>query len=97
MFGDSQALMPAGVKIFNEVGLVYGYLTGNAYIVDFEREVEFLLTASVRVNEHGIFNDEEYEYEEVGLPSLAALGRALYDYELNRAFMPDLSTLAPRR
>ena len=89
MFGDSQALMPAGVKIFNEVGLVFGYLAGNAFIVDFEREVEFLLTASIRVNEHGIFNDEEYEYDEVG--------RALYDYQLNRAFMPDLSTLAPRR
>ena len=89
MFGDWQALMPAGVKIFNEVGLVYGYLTGNAYIVDFDREVDFLLTASIRGNEHGIFNDEEYEYDEVG--------RALYDYQLNRAFMPDLSTLAPRR
>ena len=89
MFGDSQAPMPEGVKIFNKVGPAYGYLTDNAYIVDFEREVEFLLTASVRVNEHGIFNDEEYEYDEVG--------RALYDYELNRAFMPDLSTMAPRR
>ena len=88
MFGDSQALMPAGVKIFNEVGLVYGYLTGNAYIVDFEREVEFLLTASVRVNEHGIFNDEEYENDEVG--------RVLYDYELtrDRAYIPDLAALA---
>mgnify|MGYP001338393513 CR=1 FL=1 len=61
MFGDSQALMPAGVKIFNEVGLVYGYLTDNAYIVDFERKVEFLLMTSVLVNENGTFNDEKYE------------------------------------
>ena len=87
------------MRIFNKVGLAYGYLTDNAYIVDFERGVEFLLTATVLVNENGIFNDEKYEYDEVGLPFLAAVGRVLYDYELtrDRAFTPDLSTLAPSR
>ena len=99
MFGDSQAPLPEGVRIFNKVGLAYGYLTDNAYIVDFERGVEFLLTATVLVNENGIFNDEKYEYDEIGLPFLAAVGRVLYDYELtrDRAFTPDLSTLAPSR
>ena len=93
LFGDSKAPMPDSVRIFNKVGLAYGYVTDNAYIVDFERGVEFLLTAVVLVNENGIFNDGAYEYDEVGLPFLAELGRVIYAYELERqrAHRPDLS------
>ena len=93
LFGDSKAPMPDSVRIFNKVGLAYGYVTDNAYVVDFERGVEFLLTAVVLVNNNGIFNDGIYEYDEVGLPFLAELGRVIYAYELERqrAHRPDLS------
>ena len=38
-------------------------------------------------------DDDEYEYDEIGLPFLANLGRVIYDFELKRerAFAPDLS------
>ena len=93
LFGDNKEPMPDSVRIFNKVGLAYGYVSDNAYIVDFERGVEFLLTAVVLVNENGIFNDGAYEYDEVGLPFLAELGRVIYKYELERerAHRPDLS------
>ena len=93
LFGDNKEPMPGSVRIFNKVGLAYGYVTDNAYIVDFERGVEFLLTVVVLVNENGIFNDGIYEYDEVGLPFLAELGRVIYAYELERqrAHRPDLS------
>ncbi|MCY3667408.1 MAG: serine hydrolase [Gemmatimonadetes bacterium] len=93
LFGDNKKPMPDSVRIFNKVGLAYGYVTDNAYIVDFERGVEFLLTAVVLVNENGIFNDGTYEYDEVGLPFLSELGRAIYAYELERKreYRPDLS------
>ena len=93
LFGDNKEPMPDSVRIFNKVGLAYGYVTDNAYVVDFERGVEFLLTAVVLVNENGIFNDGAYEYDEVGLPFLAELGRVIYAYELERkrAHQPDLS------
>ena len=93
LFGDNKEPMPDSVRIFNKVGLAYGYVTDNAYVVDFERGVEFLLTAVVLVNENGIFNDGAYEYDEVGLPFLAELGRVIYAYELERkrAHRPDLS------
>ena len=75
------------------MGQAYGYLSDNAYIVDLDRGVEFLLTAVISVNENRIFNDDEYEYDEIGVPFLANLGRVVYDYELQRerAFKPDLS------
>ena len=93
LFGDSAAPIPDGVRIFNKVGQAYGYLVDNAYVVDFDAGVEFLLTAVVQCNRNRIYNDDHYEYDEVGFPFLANLGRAVYRHELGRERprRPDLS------
>lgn len=93
MFGDSKEPMPKNIRIFNKVGEAYGFLTDVAYIVDFENNVEFLLAATIHVNENQIYNDGKYEYDEIGFPFLAKLGSAVYDYEKTRPrkFKPDLS------
>ena len=78
MFGDSKDPMPDDIIIHNKVGYAYGYLTDCAYIVDTTNELSFILTATIHVNENGIYNDDTYEYEEVGIPFLAALGRAVH-------------------
>ncbi|WP_373519821.1 serine hydrolase [Pricia sp.] len=84
MFGDTKKNIPSNIKIYNKVGFAYGTLTDCAYITDTQNEVEFMLTATILVNKNGIFNDDSYEYDEVGIPFLAELGRQLYGYELNR-------------
>ena len=84
MYGDTKEPMPENVRIYNKVGMAYGTLTDVAYIQDKENGVEFMLTATVHINENGIFNDGVYEYDELGLPFLAELGRQVYDYELKR-------------
>jgi len=93
LFGDSKEPMPEGIRIFNKVGDAYGYLIDNAYVVDFEHGIEFLLTAVISVNRNRTYNDDEYEYDETGLPFLANLGRTVYEYELQRqrSSRPDLS------
>ncbi len=78
MFGDTKEAIPKTIKIYNKVGDAYGTLTDCAYIVDAENKVEFMLSATILVNKDGIFNDDKYEYETVGLPFLAELGRILY-------------------
>ncbi len=91
--GDQKTPFPKSVRIFNKVGDAYGYLLDNAYIVDFERGIEFMLSAVIYVNSDGIFNDNHYDYEMIGLPFLGNLGRVVYDYESrrNRPRKPDLS------
>ncbi len=93
MYGDSREQIPSRIRIFNKSGQAYGYLIDNAYIVDFRNKVEFLLTAILQVNENQIYNDDNYEYEKIGLPFLANLGRIIYEYELirKRPYPPDLS------
>ncbi len=84
MYGDIEAPMPDYIKIYNKVGYAYGTLTDCAYIKDTKNTIDFMLTATILVNKDGIFNDDHYEYDEVGIPFLAQLGRELYQYELNR-------------
>lgn len=84
IYGDSQAPVPDHMEIYNKVGFAYGTLTDCAYIRDRQSGVEFFLTATILVNQNDIFNDDQYEYEEIGLPFLSALGRQLYEYERNR-------------
>ncbi len=84
LYGDTTEAMEEHIKIYNKVGFAYGTLTDCAYITDSKNNVEFLLTATILVNKDGVFNDDQYEYDEIGIPFLAELGRQLYQFELNR-------------
>lgn len=84
IYGDEQSPIPDHIKIYNKVGYAYGTLTDCAYIKDTKNDVDFMLTATILVNKDGIFNDDHYEYEAIGIPFLAQLGREIHHYELNR-------------
>ena len=66
------------IRIYNKVGYAYGTLTDVAYIRNREKDIEFFLTATLLVNNNQIFNDDVYEFETVGIPFLAELGRGVY-------------------
>jgi hypothetical protein len=93
MFGDTKDSLRGYIRIFNKVGEAYCYLIDNAYVVDFKNNIEFLLSAVIYVNEDQIFNDDKYEYDQIGFPFLSNLGKVIYDYELARKkkFVPDLA------
>lgn len=78
------AELEPGLRIYNKVGNAYGFLTDAAYVVDSISGAEFLLSATIYVNADGILNDGRYEYAELGLPFLEALGREVLAYERRR-------------
>jgi beta-lactamase class A len=84
MYGDTKENIPDFIKIYNKVGFAYGTLTDIAYIKDTKNEIDFMLSATILVNKNGVFNDNEYEYDEIGIPFLAELGREIYALELSR-------------
>ena len=84
IYGDTKENIPEHLEIYNKVGFAYGTLTDCAYIKDTEKNIDFLLTATILVNKDGIFNDDAYEYDEIGIPFLAQLGREIYQQELQR-------------
>ena len=94
IYGDRKEdeRMPPNVRIFNKVGWAYGFLTDVSYLVDFDAGVEFFLAATIHVNADGVYNDDNYEYESVGLPFFSNLGKVVYDFEKKRKrkHKPDL-------
>lgn len=84
LYGDDRGEIPSHIKIYNKIGSAYGTLTDCAYIVDGKNGVEFMLAATILVNKNGVFNDNEYGYETIGLPFLGQLGREIYLLELQR-------------
>ncbi|MCM8567885.1 class A beta-lactamase-related serine hydrolase [Gramella jeungdoensis] len=82
IYGDSEEPITSNIKIYNKVGYAYGTLTETAYIHDPDNDVGFILSATILVNENETFNDNEYEFAEIGIPFLAELGRQIYEIEL---------------
>ncbi|HSN60682.1 MAG TPA: serine hydrolase [Ferruginibacter sp.] len=95
LFGSEKGSMPKNIRIFNKVGNAYGQLTDVAYIVDFEKKLEFMVSATIYCNSDETLNDDRYDYNTIGFPFMKNLGKILYDYELKRKrnFQPDLSSL----
>ncbi|MBA3683515.1 MAG: serine hydrolase [Bacteroidetes bacterium] len=81
------------IRMFNIVGRAYGFLIDCAYIVDYKNKVEYLLTASIYVNQRGVVGSGRYEYDQIGLPFLKDLSWSIYNYEKQREreYLPDLS------
>ncbi len=98
MFGTKKEPMPKHIRIFNKVGWAYGFLTDVAYIIDFEKNIEFMLSATIYCNADGVLNDDKYDFDTVGMPFLEKIGQAVYDYEAkrNRKQIPDLSKFKVR-
>lgn len=80
-YGAEKGTFEPGVRVFNKPGDAYGFLIDGAYVVDYENEREFLLSAVIHCNADGIYNDDQYEYETIGLPFMKALGRMIMEYE----------------
>ena len=75
IYGDQKGKMTDQIRIYNKVGYAYGTLTDVAYIHDKSNDLSFFLTATILVNENKIFNDDQYEFDSIGIPFLATLGR----------------------
>jgi hypothetical protein len=92
MYGDYSDRIPRHIRLFNKVGLAYGYVIDVAYVIDFEKRIEFFLSVVLDVNLNQIYMDDNYAYDSLAFPFFADIGQIIYNYELNRdrTFYPDL-------
>jgi hypothetical protein len=92
---EKNAVLNPSIRIFNKVGDAYGFLLDNAYVVDFDKKIEFIVTAVLLCNEDEIFNDERYDYDTIGFPFYKNLGQVIYDFEAKRPkkHLPNLDHL----
>ncbi|MEJ7821131.1 MAG: serine hydrolase [Chitinophagaceae bacterium] len=94
LFGAQKGKLPKNIRIFNKIGDAYGHMLDIAYVVDFDKKIEFFLSAEIYCNNDGVLNDDKYDYDTIGFPFMKNLGKVIYDYETKRKreYAPDLSS-----
>jgi len=83
-FQDSTHTIPSHIRVFNKVGWAYGFLTDVSYVMDTKNNIDYMLSATVYANSDGVINDSKYDEESMGFPFFRELGKAVYQYELQR-------------
>ena len=66
-------------RVYNIVGLSYGFATDIAYIKSKSGRKEYFIAATTYSNTDGVMNDNKYDYETIGLPFLKYLGKRIYN------------------
>jgi hypothetical protein len=84
-YGNTHARADSNIRIYNKIGMAYGFMSDVAYIVNYESKVEFFISAVIYVNEDEILNDGRYDYYTIGYPFMERLGKLIYQYELTRS------------
>ncbi len=69
--GVTRVLPKERVRIYNKVGLAYGFITDNAYIVDTSTGKGFFLALTMYANSDEVLNDDKYDYDTVAFPFFA--------------------------
>lgn len=85
LYGDMEdTIQDNDLKIFNIVGLSYGYSSDICYVVNLRTGVEFMLAGVIYTNKDDILNDDTYEFREVAFPFFSRIGRIIYRMEEQR-------------
>jgi hypothetical protein len=94
LFGKTKKRTPRQIRSFNSSGESDGYLWDNAYFVDFEMGVEFLLSAVMKCHPDSGPQGSPCDYSR-GYQFMADLGKTVFEYELarKRDQRPDLEEL----
>jgi hypothetical protein len=75
--GMAEAVDRERLTVYNKAGRAYGFHIDNAYVVDRKTGRQFFLTAAIYANENEKLNDNDYQYESVTYPFLAAVGEVV--------------------
>jgi|GEM_PF-1273206 len=73
--GDGQ--WPKDLVVENKVGWAYGFLSDMAHLKQGNNEC--FVSCKMYLNRNGVLNDGQYEYESIGRPAMAEIGRLLLE------------------
>ena len=77
--GSDTVVNNRNIRVYNKLGQAYGTSVDNAYIRNYQDNIEFVLTATIYTNKNKTINDNVYEYDETAIPFLAKLSQSLYN------------------
>jgi len=83
LLGTEDTPKDSCLRIYNKVGLAYGFLTDVAFIKNDCDSVSFFLSVSLYVNADNVVNDGKYDYEK-GMKMMKRIGELFYEEEKNK-------------
>ncbi len=75
LLGTGDGRWPSGLNVTSKVGWAYGFLSDVAHLQDADHEC--FVSCACYLNADGVLNDGIYEYDQIGRPMMAELGRLL--------------------
>ena len=76
--GSDTVVNNRNIRVYNKLGQAYGTSVDNAYIKNYQDDVEFFLTATIYTNKNKTINDNIYEYDQTAIPFLSKLSQSIY-------------------
>lgn len=76
--GEDTIVRDKNIRVYNKIGQAYGTSIDNAYIKNYQDDVEFFLTATIYTNKNKTINDNVYEYDQIAIPFLSKLSQSIY-------------------
>jgi len=78
LFGQDKNKQYPGIEYYNKSAMAYGFLADCCYLKDTANDVEFYLSVYMYVNKDEILNDNNYDYETIGIPFMKKFGEFIY-------------------
>ena len=76
--GKDTVVNNRNIRVYNKLGQAYGTSIDNAYIRNYQDDIEFFLTATIYTNKNKTINDNIYEYDQTAIPFLSKLSQSIY-------------------
>tara|TARA_B100001059_G_scaffold7738_1_gene6460 strand:- start:7798 stop:9003 length:1206 start_codon:yes stop_codon:yes gene_type:complete len=81
--GSDTVINNRNTRVYNKLGQAYGTSVDNAYIRNYQDDIEFFLTATIYTNKNKTINDNVYEYDQIAIPFLSKLSQTLYSQQID--------------
>jgi len=81
--GSDTVVNNRNTRVYNKLGQAYGTSVDNAYIRNYQDDIEFFLTATIYTNKNKTINDNVYEYDQIAIPFLSKLSQTLYSQQID--------------
>ena len=76
--GKDTVVNNRNIRVYNKLGQAYGTSIDNAYIRNYQDDIEFFLTATIYTNKNKTINDNIYEYDQTAIPFLSKFSQSIY-------------------
>lgn len=82
---EEKPIKSDSLRIYNIVGLSYGFATDIAFIKATKCKTAFFIAATTYSNNDGVINDNKYDYQTIGFPFLKYLGKEIFNqFKINK-------------